>query len=273
MGTDAQVRRMAAGGIPGRATTNRRRRSETHVQRPIISAKEALDDIRSGLDHAALMRKYNLSVKGLTSLLEKLSAQGLLDVTEIRGGMPVPDQVLSLRNHVTGEVIFRGTAATIKDLVELAVQSGEYLGEADLSGANLSGLEAEGADLSESYLYQANLQRAHLARAKLFRAELSEANLAGAALTGADLSEANLTGADFFQADLVEAVLFRANFDKANLESANLRGSNLRQARFVDAKLIKTDLTGAELSDTEFANADLSSALKSVVKADVADMT
>jgi hypothetical protein len=44
-----------------------------------IDAKEALDDIRAGMDAVALMQKYSLSPKGLQSLFEKLAAEGLVD--------------------------------------------------------------------------------------------------------------------------------------------------------------------------------------------------
>jgi len=45
----------------------------------VIDAKAALDDIRAGMNDAALMEKYNLSVRGLQSLYSKLEAEGLLD--------------------------------------------------------------------------------------------------------------------------------------------------------------------------------------------------
>ncbi len=45
---------------------------------PIINAREAARDIRSGMDGAILMEKYRLSPKGLKSLLDKLLSLGLL---------------------------------------------------------------------------------------------------------------------------------------------------------------------------------------------------
>ncbi|MBI5569621.1 MAG: hypothetical protein HY914_06710 [Desulfomonile tiedjei] len=48
------------------------------MAKPKIDAKSVLDDIRSGLDDAALMQKYNLSAKGLQSLFGKLVKAGLL---------------------------------------------------------------------------------------------------------------------------------------------------------------------------------------------------
>lgn len=53
-----------------------------------IEAKKVLDDIRAGLDEAALMEKYNLSIKGLHSVLEKLVAFKVLDESYIWTGKP-----------------------------------------------------------------------------------------------------------------------------------------------------------------------------------------
>ena len=43
-----------------------------------VSQKEILQDIRSGMDDGAICKKYNLSVKGLRNLYDKLIAAGLL---------------------------------------------------------------------------------------------------------------------------------------------------------------------------------------------------
>ena len=48
-----------------------------------IKAKEAVADIRSGMDDAALMEKYHLSAEGLQSLFDKLVTGGLIDLSEI----------------------------------------------------------------------------------------------------------------------------------------------------------------------------------------------
>jgi hypothetical protein len=47
-----------------------KKRGESSVQRRKISAKEAVSDIRSGMDDATLMKKYGLSPDGLQSLYE-----------------------------------------------------------------------------------------------------------------------------------------------------------------------------------------------------------
>jgi DNA-binding response OmpR family regulator len=48
-----------------------------------ISAKQVLDCLRSSMDHAALMKRFNLSAKALYSLLDQLVAAGYLRQSEM----------------------------------------------------------------------------------------------------------------------------------------------------------------------------------------------
>lgn len=52
--------------------------------KPIIDAKNVIDDIRAGMSDRALMDKYRLSVKGLHSLFDKLLETGFLGEHELR---------------------------------------------------------------------------------------------------------------------------------------------------------------------------------------------
>ena len=45
---------------------------------PKIKAKEALEDIRAGMDDISLMKKYKVSAKGLQSLFKKLGRAGII---------------------------------------------------------------------------------------------------------------------------------------------------------------------------------------------------
>jgi DNA-binding response OmpR family regulator len=59
-------------------------RKEIRKRHPItVSAVQAADCIRSGMDDASLMEKFNLSGQGLHSLLEKLVAAGKLTRSEV----------------------------------------------------------------------------------------------------------------------------------------------------------------------------------------------
>lgn len=51
--------------------------------KPIIDAKQAREDIRSGMNVKALMSKFNLSPKGLQSLLNKLVTAGAMSKAEL----------------------------------------------------------------------------------------------------------------------------------------------------------------------------------------------
>jgi hypothetical protein len=48
------------------------------MNKPRISAKQALDDIRAGMDESVLMKKYKLSPKGVQSLFKKLGQAGVI---------------------------------------------------------------------------------------------------------------------------------------------------------------------------------------------------
>ena len=60
------------------------------MQKPIIDLKDALHDIRTGLDDSTLMKKYQLSAKGLQSMFKKLLALGVITQAELGRG-PVPE--------------------------------------------------------------------------------------------------------------------------------------------------------------------------------------
>ncbi len=60
------------------------------MQKPIIDLNDALHDIRTGLDDSTLMKKYQLSAKGLQSMFKKLLALGVITQAELGRG-PVPE--------------------------------------------------------------------------------------------------------------------------------------------------------------------------------------
>jgi hypothetical protein len=59
-----------------------------HVLKRAIKAKEAVADIRSGMDDASLMEKYHLSAEGLQSLFDKLVTGGFIDLSDIARRLP-----------------------------------------------------------------------------------------------------------------------------------------------------------------------------------------
>ncbi len=55
------------------------------MSKPVINAKEIIEDIRSGMEDAQLMQKYRLTSKGLQSAFSKLINNRLMTVEEVYG--------------------------------------------------------------------------------------------------------------------------------------------------------------------------------------------
>ncbi|MGO9569459.1 MAG: sigma-54-dependent transcriptional regulator [Desulfomonilaceae bacterium] len=66
------------------------------TRKPLISAADALSCIRSGMDDVALMRRYNISPKGLQSLFGKLLAAGIIGPSELENRMPQRSKLVIL---------------------------------------------------------------------------------------------------------------------------------------------------------------------------------
>src|SRR6185369_16497809 len=93
---------------------------------------------------------------------------------------------LQIKNTL-GALLYEAEAASIGDLLALAVRDGANLRGAnlrgaDLGGANLRGANLSGADLGGANLGGANLRGADLGGANLYGAYLSGANLSGATI-------------------------------------------------------------------------------------------
>lgn len=100
------------------------------------------------------------------------------------------------------------------------------------------------------------LSDANLSGANLFFAVLSEANLSGTNFRGADLSEANLSRANLSGADLIFLDLSYLNLSGADLRGANLSRANLSDANLKGANLRGADLWGANLSHANLSQKD-----------------
>jgi hypothetical protein len=61
---------------------------EGTMPKPVIDAKAALDALRSGISDSELMERYNLSARGLESLLKKLVKAGAITLDELETRMP-----------------------------------------------------------------------------------------------------------------------------------------------------------------------------------------
>ena len=56
---------------------------EISKEKPVVSATDAAQCIRSGMDDSFLMKRYGISAKGLRSLLRKLVASGVVEQSEL----------------------------------------------------------------------------------------------------------------------------------------------------------------------------------------------
>ena len=92
-------------------------------------------------------------------------------------------EVIEIKSRWSGEVLYSGEHASLKEAVEAAVKAHAYLAGANLVQANLAGASLAGA----------NLARAYLAGANLTDANLTDANLTGAKV-GKGGDEATLVG-------------------------------------------------------------------------------
>ena len=140
--------------------------------------------------------------------------------------------MIAITKRWSGEVIWSGKIASLRQAVMKAIEEKKPLQFADLRGAHLRDANLSAADLSGADLRDADLRGADLSDADLSDANLRDANLSDADLRGADLSDADLRDADLRDADL---------------SGADLRGANLRDA----------DLSGADLRDANLSGADL----------------
>ena len=81
-------------------------------------------------------------------------------------------EVIEIKSRWSGEVLYSGEHAGLKEAVEAAVNAraylaGAYLAQANLAGANLAGANLARANLSDAYLSDAYLSDAYLSDAKV----------------------------------------------------------------------------------------------------------
>lgn len=247
----------------------------------LIEARDALECLKAGLNDSLVMKRFNLSAKGLQSLFSQLQEAGLLkgsylaqraaaaqetiEVSETIAGenhqTAVHEEMLGKHLEQTSSATAAPTAAAPKSSALFQIRHSVsreviFAGEAPALGALVRQAVAGNADLSHADLSHANLARLDLSGARLAFANLTKANLAGA-----DLTAANLSGATLKAADLFAAVLYKANLSTANLSGANLGMAQAVWAFFSCANLSEADLTRANLSGANLIEANLFEAI------------
>ncbi|MBM3302146.1 MAG: pentapeptide repeat-containing protein, partial [Deltaproteobacteria bacterium] len=247
-------------------------------KKPVIDASDALNCIRSGMDDAALMKRYSLSIRGVHSLFEKLIAAKVISREEIdlrgvrgqqsfildeeQGRPPPPTKALT---EIDSEEVLHSlkSGTTPSDVIE------QY----DIARTDLDTLldtlvqrgvitESERQEtLQEPSEYFEITNRFSGKLIYSGEAPSLAALLESAVRGGVDLSESDLSGANLSRAVLSGALLNRADLSQANLIRADLTGARLAEADLVSANvtgavLYKANLAGANLSDSNLSLVD-----------------
>jgi hypothetical protein len=237
------------------------------AKKPIIDAAEALKYIRSGFSDADLMHKYNLSSRGVQSLINKLVKAGAITETDIEARNAETTSDIVIDEDVTAKIgvnltelsrkIKSGTSVTqILSLYGISQKDLEQLLDKIVGDGLMSKPE-----LSKKLSPSRHLEIKHRVTGEIIHkdaaASISELvtkavkqgiDLTEVSLPGIDLARADLSGARMARADLTGAYLVGADLTGANLAEAGLRSSNL-----FGAILHKTNLAGADLSDSNLS--------------------
>ncbi|MFH1115382.1 MAG: pentapeptide repeat-containing protein [Pseudomonadota bacterium] len=249
------------------------------VRKPVIDAADALNCIRSGMNDAALMKRYNLSAKGIQSLLAKLTAIGILCQSDMDHRNPANNKSIVLDEEAErppgdGEEGVNVDTTEILNRLRLgapheSIVEGYGLSLPELDGL-LDGLVTAGVLTKQELIETLHRTIKTFEIKNRFTGEdiYSGESPSIAALVeqavraGVDLTEASLPGVNLAGAVLSGARLIRADLRKVSLVRADLTG-----AKLAEATLASADMTGAILYKANFAGADLSDANMSMVYA------
>jgi len=241
----------------------------------VIDAADAVKCIRDGFDDSALMQRFNISARGLQSLLKKLVdaravtleelearlslTHGMVDVDERapgdeeEGGIDMDSIVADVRAGADIKKISQGmgfTANVLQSLFKRLLKEG-MIGRTRLQGE--LGLQPRGFQVKNRngreviFAGEAVSLGELVTKAIRLRVDLSDADLPSVNLAGADLSGARMK---------------RVNLAKANLVGADCTGANMEGGVFVSA-----DLYGAVMYKTNLCRADLSDSNMTMVYA------
>lgn len=87
-----------------------------------VSAKEVIEDLRSGMSQDAMMHKYRLSARGLSNLFEQLVEAGLMAESELDQGISMENTV-EITEKGLGEVMAKTDVGEAKTQEETLGQS------------------------------------------------------------------------------------------------------------------------------------------------------
>lgn len=244
-------------------------------KKPVIDAADALRCLRAGMDDCALMKRYNISVRGLQSLFNKLVSRGVITQAFLdRRSDFVCESVLVNEEVPEDEDLAESGVWVDEDAVMKAVNSGmDYkavMEEYNVSARRLRVIvkrlqETErlaavsGSIASPQRLRNFEIRHrdsgevifegeAESLAALVQKAVLAGVDLTGAKLSRADLSKMDLSGARLVRADLTASNLMGTDFTVANLSEATLASANLCGAILYKANLACADLSESNLT-------------------------
>ncbi len=249
------------------------------VKKPVIDAADALNCIRSGMDDATLMKRYNLSAKGIQSLMGKLVATGILSRSDVDRRNPANNKSFVLDEEAkrppldseegvnvdTTEILNRLRSGTPQE----SILEGYGLSLSELDGL-LDGLVTEGVLTKQELIdtlrrpFKKHEIKNRFTDQIIYSGEYPSiaALVEQAVRAGVDLTDASLPGVNLAGAVLSGARLIRADLRRVSLVRADLTG-----AKLTDATLSSADMTGAILYKANLAGADLSDANMSMIYA------
>jgi predicted transcriptional regulator len=235
--------------------------------------------MKSGMDDATLMKRYNLSARGIQSLMEKLVAAGILSQSYVDGRNPANNKSFVLDEEAkrprtdeekivtvdSTEILNRLRSGTTHE----SIVKGYGISWSDLNDL-LDGLVAQGVATRTELLETLRRQvkeyqiKNRFTDQVIYSGEVPSiaALVEQAVRVGVDLSEASLSGVNLAGAALSGARLIKADLRRVNLVRADLTG-----ARLAEATLTSADMTGAILYKANFAGTDLSDTNMSMVYA------
>ncbi len=265
---------------------------EPTVKKPVIDAADALHCIRDGMDDAGLMKRYEISSRGLQSLLTKMVSAGAISQADLEKRVATTHSTVVVDQQITEETVLPephellDTSKVIED-VKAGVGHEALMEKYGLSSRDLrdllKGWVSQGL-IDESALDQTPspgsgvLEIKHKTTGRIIyrgvarslgglvekgSSELvsfAESDLAGINLSRRDLSGAKLQNADLKKAILVGTDLTGADLSGAILASADLYGANLYKANLSGADLSDSNMTAVRAVWAFLAKANLSEA-------------
>lgn len=118
----------------------------------------------------------------------------------------------TIKNHLTGNVLFKGSFKSFMRCIEQAVIDNTDLENADLSYKNLQCANIDTGKLSGARFHFTNLNHANISEAALSFCDFSGASLIGTCLAESDMTGSIFMNASFGATDLAGAILDQSLF-------------------------------------------------------------